>query len=299
MEAERRALWMSVVGALFFAGLGFGFSILTDSEAILLDGFFSLIGFFMGLLSLRVARLVQGPDDRHFHFGYAAFEPMLNMAKGLIILGVCAFAFASALGTALDGGSDIQAGWGVLYAGIATLGCFALAGVQLRVAKTTGSQLVAVDAKSWLIDGLMSFVVAIAFGVAFWLSSTGLAHLVPYVDPGLVMLLTLLMIPIPIRIMARGAGELLKTAPEASVQTEIRSRVGEVLDEAGLDRRVMRMARVGREFWLLIHVLVAADHEIGDVASADRIRERIHSIAAAVEPGMVVDVMFTGREDWT
>ena len=135
MEAERRALWMSVVGALIFAGLGFGFSILTDSEAILLDGFFSLIGFFMGLLSRRV-----------------------------------------------------------LYAGIATLGCFALAGVQLRVAKTTGSQLVAVDAKSWLIDGLMSLVVAIAFGVAFWLSSTGLAHLVPYVDPGLVMLLTLLMI---------------------------------------------------------------------------------------------------------
>lgn len=299
MEAERRALWMSVVGALFFAGLGFGFSILTDSEAILLDGFFSLIGFFMGLLSLRVARLVQGPDDRHFHFGYAAFEPMLNMAKGLIILGVCAFAFASALGTALDGGSDIQAGWGVLYAGIATLGCFALAGVQLRVAKTTGSQLVAVDAKSWLIDGLMSLVVAIAFGVAFWLSSTGLAHLVPYVDPGLVMLLALLMIPIPIRIVARGAGELLKTAPEASVQTEIRSRVGEVLDEAGLDRRVIRMARVGREFWLLIHVLVAEGAEPGDVVSLDRLRERIHEAAAQVEPGMVVDVMFTGREEWT
>lgn len=299
MRSERRALWMSVIGALFFSALGFGFSAVTDSEAILLDGFFSLIGFFMGLLSLRVARLVQGPDDESFQFGYAAFEPMLNMVKGLIILGVCAFAFASALGTVLDGGSAIQAGWGVLYAGIATVGCFVLAGIQIRVAKTTGSQLVAVDAKSWTVDGLMSLVVALAFGVAFWLSTTSMAHLVPYVDPGLVMLLTVLMVPIPIRIVARGAAELLKSAPEASVQTEIRSRVGEVLDSAGLHHRVMRMARVGREFWLLIHVLVAADQEIGDVASADRIRERIHSVAAAVEPGMVVDVMFTGREEWT
>lgn len=299
MDHERRALWMSVLGALFFAGLGFGFSILTDSEAVLLDGFFSLIGFFMGLLSLRVARLVQGPDDEHFQFGYAAFEPMINTVKGLIILGVCAFAFASALGNALDGGSDIQAGWGVLYAGVATVGCFTLAAIQLRVARTTGSQLLAVDARSWLIDGLMSLVVALAFGVAYWLAGTGLAHLVPYVDPGLVMILTVLMIPVPIRIMVRGAGELLKVAPDSSIQTEIRSQVGAVLDEAGFHRWVMRMARVGREFWLLIHVLVVEGQEKSGVDALDQIRDRVHGAAAEVEPGMVVDVMFTAREEWT
>ena len=298
MDRERRALWMSVVGALFFSALGFAFFLPTDSEAILLDGFFSLIGFVMGLLSLRVARLVHSPDDEHFQFGYAAFEPMLNTVKGLIILAVCAFAFASAVGSMLDGGRRIHAGWGVLYAVIATLGCFTIALVQLRAAKKTGSQLVAVDAKTWLIDGFMSLVVTLAFVVAYLLAGTRWEYLLPYVDPGLVIVLTSFMFLVPIRIVMRGAGQLLKIAPEESVQQEVRSRVGEVLDAAGLPSRVIRMVRVGREFWVLVHVTVAEEHLIGTVAVLDEIREEVYRTVAEVEPGMVVDMMFTGRREW-
>ena len=82
---ERRALIVSIIGALVMAGLGIGFSLYTQSNAILLDGLFSLIGFAFGLVALRVARLVQQPDDTHYQFGYGSFEPLFNLIKGIVI----------------------------------------------------------------------------------------------------------------------------------------------------------------------------------------------------------------------
>ena len=43
------ALLVSVLGGLFMAALGLGFALLTDSDAVLLDGVFSLIGTAVAL----------------------------------------------------------------------------------------------------------------------------------------------------------------------------------------------------------------------------------------------------------
>ena len=44
------------------------------------------------LFTLRVARLLARPDDERYPFGYLFFEPLINTVKGLLILGVSAFA---------------------------------------------------------------------------------------------------------------------------------------------------------------------------------------------------------------
>lgn len=298
MDKELAALRWSAIGALFFGVLGIVFSYLTGSSAVLLDGFFSFIGFAMGLISIRVARLVRQPDDEKFQFGYAAFEPMFNAIKGFVIFAVCAFAFATAVGAVLDGGREIVAGWGIVYAVIATVGCLTIALFQRVVARRTGSQLVEVDSRAWLVDGLMSVVVAAAFVGAWALQGTQWSAFAPFVDPALVILLSVLMVGIPVRIVLQGAGELLLVAPEPEVEREIRSRVEAVLDGDGLKRRVIRMVRIGREFWVLSHVLLPVDRRVGDVADLDGVRERIIEAVAEVEPGMVVDTLFTARKEW-
>ena len=98
---EKRGLWMSIFGALFMAALGIGFAILTSSDAVLLDGLFSLVGFAIGLVSLRVATLVRRPDDELYHFGYAAYEPMVNLTKGLLMAFITIFALVSAVEVAV------------------------------------------------------------------------------------------------------------------------------------------------------------------------------------------------------
>lgn len=59
---EERAIKLGMIGTLGMAILGLGFSILTQSEAILLDGLFSLINLMVTFASLRVSRLIRRPD---------------------------------------------------------------------------------------------------------------------------------------------------------------------------------------------------------------------------------------------
>lgn len=94
--------------------LGFLFSVVTGSEAILLDGIFSSINAVIGFITLRVAALVQRPDDSRFQFGYASFEPLTNTIKGLIILVVCCFALVSAVVTVRSGGREMHR-WGGVF----------------------------------------------------------------------------------------------------------------------------------------------------------------------------------------
>ena len=67
---ERRVLWLSGLGALGLGVLAIGGAVLTGSVAILLDAAFNLTFFVIALVTLRVARLVQQPDDEDFPFGY-------------------------------------------------------------------------------------------------------------------------------------------------------------------------------------------------------------------------------------
>ena len=105
MDKEQFALKLSVAGSVFMALLGIGFAIQTRSEAIMLDGLFSLITFIMSLLTLKVASLIHKGESPRFQFGYNNFEPLLNMVKGLIILTLSVFALASSVSALLHGGA--------------------------------------------------------------------------------------------------------------------------------------------------------------------------------------------------
>ena len=82
-DLERRALHLSIAGALAMAVIGIGFALLSGSEAIMLDGIFSAIGLVMALVTLKVATLVARPDDEHFHFGYAHFAPLQRIGTAI------------------------------------------------------------------------------------------------------------------------------------------------------------------------------------------------------------------------
>lgn len=92
VATERQAILFTLAGNLIMAMLGFGFALATDSQAVLLDGAYSMIGFALGLVSLRVLALVMRPDDDRYPFGYVVYEPILNLAKGIMMASVALLA---------------------------------------------------------------------------------------------------------------------------------------------------------------------------------------------------------------
>jgi cation diffusion facilitator family transporter len=298
LEQEAGALRLSVWMSMIMAALGIGFGLLTESDAIMLDGFFSLIGFVMALVTIRVARLVVQPADQHFHFGYAQFEPFLNAAKGLLMLGVAGFAFAGAVDAVIHGGHDVKPGLATLYAILALTGCLAVGAAQRKAAARTGSPLLAVDSKNWLIDGFLSGVVLLVFVAAVILDGTRWAFVVPYMDPGLVILLVLGIVFIPLRIVRDNMREILAFAPDSVTQTDVRNRVEGALAGVPVESSQVRMMKIGRFLYVLNQIVVSPEFRPGGVEELDRVRARIAAALDGVQPKPVVDTLFTEDEKW-
>ncbi len=299
MDQEKKALKLSAGMALFMAALGITFGLLTQSDAIMLDGFFSLVGFAMAVVTIRVAWLVQQPPDEHFHFGYAQFEPFLNTVKGLLMLGVSGFAVAGAVDALLHGGRDLNAALAVVYAIIALSGCFVVAGLQRRAARRTGSPLLEVDYRNWLIDGILSGVVALVFVAALILGRTDWAHVVPYIDPVLVIVVVLAIIAVPLGIIREGAREILGFAPAPAMQADVRGRVESAIGDVPVKATHVSMMKIGRFFYILNQIVVSPEFRPGRVAELDEVRERIARAMNGFEPKPILDTVFTEDEKWT
>jgi cation diffusion facilitator family transporter len=280
------------------AALGFVFFLVTHSQAVLLDGAFSLIGALVGLVAVRVSTLVRRPDDEHFHFGYAAYEPMMNLSKGLLIGVVSLFALVVAVDAVLRGGREIEGRLAVVYALIALAGCLAISLAQRRLARRTDSPLLEVDSRNWLIDGLMSGAVAVAFLAVVLVEGSSWAWITPYADPVVVIALALLSLPIPLGIVRANWGQLLGRAPAPDVQRQAASRVEEALAGLpGISPR-LRLLETGRMFYLQVYLVLEPEAGPSSLEEMDGIREEVYASVMRDEPEVGLDVIFTTDLRW-
>ncbi len=314
-QSEQLALQLSTWGALGLALLGMAFGLLVPSEAIMLDGFFSLISFVMAGISLWVAWLVRQPDDEDFQFGYASFEPLINLVKGLLIAVLSIFALCSAMDALLHGGRVLDAGVAVQYSAIAAVCCLIIALIQTRIANKTNLPMIRVDAKNWFIDGILSLSIGFAFIIVGLIEDTQWSGVVPYADPTVVTAIILLTSPIPIRIILNNIRQLLLGSPQSAVRRHIENLVqsaiatatteglaqspaeGEIADVPCAQKR-LRMTQVGRYLYLHVYWLLPENFELTSVKQLDLIRENIEAVLKPEYSDLNVEVIFTQDEQW-
>lgn len=296
-RAEARGIRIAIWTNVGFALAGFGFALLTDSEAILLDGVFSLVAWLMALVTSRVATLVRRPGDASFPLGYLALAPFLNTIKGLIVLAVCGFALVEAIAALIAGGRTIVAETAVIYGVLMTISCAALAWTLHRLAKRSGSPLVEADARNSTADTMLSAAVAIGFAGALALERTPYAEWTPYVDPAVVVLVVVLALVMPISMIQQGLRELLMMAPETRLVNRAEAAVAGAIQADGIERTVVRVVRVGRYLSVFSYVLLQKDSH-AEVAAFDALRARAQDALDAVHPNAYVDIVFTTDRRW-
>jgi cation diffusion facilitator family transporter len=290
---ERRALHLSIVGALSMAVIGIGFALLSGSEAIMLDGVFSSISVVMALLTLKVAALVARPDDEHFHYGYAHFAPLMNVIKSMLMLVLVTFAFLVAVDSLMKGGRPLAVGIAVVYGIIATAGCVIITLLLHQAARKSGSALVAVDVRSWIVDTLMSTAVLASFIVGYFASQTAMAQYLDYLDPALVAILCVASLPVPIRILLDNGREVLLFAPDPALTIDVEQRIGNAIRDLQDAELTVRLLKMGSKLNILAHVILPPDYTLDSVSQLDDIRANVAKSLNDMEVTCIVDVVFT------
>jgi len=110
----------------------------------------------------------------------------------------------------------------MIYAVIAATSCFGIALYQWQVNRRVQSPLVRADISNWLVNGLISVEVGLAFALVFAIKKTPWAGFIPYADPTLPLILVAVALPIPLKTIAINLKQLLLGAPQAPIQAHIR-----------------------------------------------------------------------------
>ena len=98
---------------------------------IVFDGLYSFVSIGLSGLAVLALRFVRrGPDDR-FPWGREAAEPLVVILKAATLGALCVYAAVGGVVDLLNGGREVEVGWAIVYALIATAGSLAV-GQRLR-----------------------------------------------------------------------------------------------------------------------------------------------------------------------
>lgn len=294
---ESRAIRLTIFGNLGMATVGISFAIVTRSEAILLDGLFSLIAFAIALLTQKVSNLVTRPGNHRYPFGYAIFEPLLNLKKGLLVTIVCIYALISAVQALLEGGRAISEGVAIVYAGIAAVGCFWIAWRLKTLSARSQSLLVAVDIQNWLIDGSISTSVAVAFMLIWFAKGSPLEAYAVYADPVLVIILIVLVAPLPLKTISNAWNQIVRYRSDRVSAAQLEEIVSETLIQDSVFSFQLRSTEIGRFLYVHIYIIVT-DGLYTQLQQQDYLRSLVYARLTNNYSNVRIDLIFTQDPVW-
>lgn len=282
-RTEARALRISAVVALVLAGVGVVWGLAVNSQVILFDGLYALIGFVLSWFGLRAAALVErGPTPR-YPFGREALAPLMVAVQALVLLGTFGYAAADAVGVILAGGSHTEVGAALAYAILTLVACIAIFVLMRRMQRD--SDMVAAEVEQWRASVVLGVAMTVGFGIALALTRSAWSDAAPYVDPVLVLVAAVLILPTPIRMLRAAFRELLEGTPDPTISDPIHAAIGQVREEHGLPEPTTRIGKLGRKVYIELDYLV--DPEQGrTVDDADRVRRRLMELLS--RPGQLL-----------
>lgn len=283
MASEETILKRSLVGILFVSALGIGFGIVSGSFAILFDGVFSMLDAAMTVLSLFVARLITRstvekglPEHLHrkFSLGFWHLEPMVLTLNATILLSITLYAGFSAVTSLLSGGRTMEFGPAMVYAAVVVVLSAVMGWYEHRANRRIKSDFVKMDVIGWIMAGGITAALLLAFAIGFSLEGSRHGWIAPYIDPAVLLLVCLALLPVPIGTLRRAVAEVLLMTPD-----ELLSKVEGVADgivaEEGFVGHRASVARVGRSTQIELYFIVPLDFPPRRLEDWDALRDRI------------------------
>lgn len=256
-------IWAIVVG------------IVGHSKSIIFDALFSMVGISLSGVSLLINNFIRIPDDDNLPFGRSQFEPFAITLQSSVIIFLCLYSLATSVMDIMNGGTVSTLDITLPYLISSIIGCFALWLFFRKKATALQSEFVRIESTEWQLDAILSFGVLIGLSLGYFLKDTRLSVLIPYLDPGMVVIISLLFLRIPAKTFWKNVRELLQFAPDDEVEEKIHEASDEIMAKYQFEDSVVRVAKTGSSYTIEIDFLVPMSQADTSVSDLDLIRQEL------------------------
>ncbi len=274
-QREQQGILWPLVTLMFIAVLGIAFAHMANSSALRVDAMVCVVDVGVGMITLWVSHVSRkGPDPR-YPIGRMGWVPLLNTAKGTLLLAICLNGVAEAASAIIDGAEPVDFRLPALYS-VIVLGLeFSNFLYVRRIARQIGSSLLETEAKEWLGECVSSLLIVAAFGITYALQGGDYGGLTTYVDPILSFLLVGATLPLAVSILRRNVSELLLQQADEEDVAVIRSAVDEELPQFRQHRKHLTVLRIGDKLLVEVVLLLRDDEAFMTIDDVDRLRAQL------------------------
>lgn len=294
---EKRSLVLSMWGNVFMGVAGLVAGTLANSNAIMLDGLFSLTGFAAAVLGRRVSRRIADGPDKVRPPGYAADEAIFSTFRALSLLGVVLFAASVAVKNIYNysigiAPAPLHFGPMMVYFGMVGGTCFLLWAVHRHAWRRTGrvSEILKLEGKAALFDGIITAVAGVGMTAIFLLQDGVLASIVPVGDSIILLLLCLAATVTYMQDFREGLGQSAGVTASPDSIAAARRAIRPALADDGAKLTDVSVQKTGRAY--LVTVYYDPQRAV-TAAEIDRLNLRLIADVRRVLPGADVFVLVT------
>lgn len=276
IKRERYGLNISMYGGIFFVIVEFVMSIFTASQAILMDAVYDAAELIMIIASLRIMPLLYKPTTEKHPFGYSQAESIFLIIKGSMLTAVTVGLVLNNIQLIMNGGSSVEYIDVVGFQFLAVAVSIAVIIVLRRIYRQTLSPLVKIEVDGWTIDCIASAGLGLAFLVPVLVDMPFIEVISPYLDPVMAIVLSVYILPVPVKTVAEGLRDLFLFAPEDDIVHDIKNMCEELLNQYSIHSTGYDIVRTGRKMWISIYFVTPTGIvSIADIKSLQKKLENV------------------------
>lgn len=304
MLNETNVLRNSIAVTFVVALFGIVFGILSGSFSIAFDGAYSLADATMTILALIVARLItsnasqkRGRLHKRFSVGFWHLEPIVLGMNGIVLMSVSIYALINAIASLLAGGHQLEFDYAIIYAAATLAACLVMAFIGKRANRTIQSDFVALDATAWIMSGGITAALLVAFIIGLLAEGTELSWITPYVDPAVLALVCVIIIPMPIGTVRQAFSDILLITPE-TLKVHVDEVARATVARHGFLSYRAYVAKVGRSAQIELYFIVPPGLPPKPIEEWDRLRDEIGEALGDEGPDRWLTIAFTADKEW-
>lgn len=276
---EKRILSISLWTSTALVAIEILMSIFTNSQAVLMDAAVDSVELIVVAASLLLTPLLYKPPTESRPFGYFQVESLFVIIKGFMLIGVAVSLISSNVSVILNGGREVNTGEVAIYEIALAVICLVVYIILKRMNRKLYSLTVNAELYTWKSDYIISFALSAAFMLPRAFANTSLDWLGGYFDQIVAIVLSLCIIPKPVKMIIRSFRSLLLFPPGDEKRLDIDSTVNEALARNGCQPIFIDVTETGRKIWVAVTFVFP-----GDSLTKDVLRELYSAIISELSP---------------
>ena len=289
LKTERKILNLSLTGSIIFLLAEIFFAIYTGSKAVLMDCVYDIADLVMIGPFIVLVPLLYKPMTERKPYGFAQVESLFVLIKYCILLGVDVVLVLNCVKTILSGGNEVDANVLAVFELAVSAGCVIMYLILTRFQKKYSSPSIKAELFIWKLDALSTLGVGCAFVLNLILMRTSLSFICPYVDPGIAIILAIVLIKEPIEMILDSLRSLVLFAPDKEIKEKIEEISKAELSAEGCEITAIEVIKTGRKIWAEIYFLPAGNTI--DLVRLKELDRRINDTAKAEFDSVYIDLL--------